>query len=95
MPFKRSIDNHTNSIQGLTGSEREGFDEISHRYHIYTKTSWRDLRNPTLYIVIIASYGRATAAPVARFILLCICCHGMGFLVLHPQRLGGGSPFRH
>lgn len=51
---------------------------------IYTqKTSWRDLRNPMLYIVIIASYGRATATPVARIILLCTCCHRMGFVVVH------------
>lgn len=42
-----------------------------------------------LYIVIIASYGRATAAPVARIILLCTLCHCMGFVVLHSVDLSG------
>lgn len=91
MPFKRSIDNHTNSIQGLTRSvgKDKGFNEISSiPYHIYTK-HLGDLRNPMLYIVIIASYGRATAAPVARIILLCTCCHCMGFVVLHSRNLSG------
>lgn len=96
MPFKRSIGNHTNSIQGSTRSVgkdgwRLGEDPMKFSnipYHIYTqKTSWRDLRNPLLYIVI-ASYGMATATPVARIILLCTCCHCMGFVVVHswPER---------
>lgn len=89
MPFKRSIDNHKNSIQGLTRSVGKdgGFNEISIPY--IHKTSWRDPRNPNLYIIIIASYGRATEAPVARIILLCTCCHCMGFVVLHSQNLSG------
>lgn len=48
-----------------------------------------------LYIVIIASYGRATAAPVARFILLCTCCLCTGFVVFHSQDMSSScsSPF--
>lgn len=95
MPFKRSIGNHTNSIQGVTRSFgkdgwRSGEDPMKVSnilHHIYTKTFWRDLRNPVLYIVI-ASYGMATATPVAKIILLCTGCHCMGFVFIHswPER---------
>lgn len=56
----------------------------SHTAPYIHKTLWKDVRNPMLYIVLIACYGRATAAPVARFILLCICCC-KGFVVLKTQ----------
>lgn len=97
MPFKRSIDNHTNSFWGLTRSVGEdgGFNEISNKpYHIYTNILEK-FQKPNAIHSIIASYGRATAAPVARIILLCTCCHCMGFVVLHSQDLSGScsSPF--
>jgi len=70
MPFKRSIDIIPYKLNfRVTKVSRQGggFNEISNipLPYIYTKTAYRDLRNPLLYIVIIASYGRATAAPVA------------------------------
>lgn len=86
MPLKRSIDNRTNSIQGLTrsvGKEGWGRGLMKSQTAPYIhKTLWKDVRNPMLYIVLIACYGRATAAPVARIILLCTCCCCMGFVVL-------------
>lgn len=84
MPFKRSIDNHTNSFQGLTRSVgKEGDSMKSPTYYaIYTQNSLETSQRPNAIHSIIASYGRATAAPVARIILLCTC---LGFVVLHSQ----------
>lgn len=38
---------------------------LQHTITYIHRTSWRSFRNPMLYIVFIASYGRATAVPVA------------------------------
>lgn len=65
--------------------------------YIYTNILCEKSQKPNAIHSIIASYGRATAAPVARIILLCTCCHCMGFVVLHSQDLSGSfsSPFSH
>lgn len=60
-------------LRGRRGQvARTGFNETSNIPDIH-KNACRDLRNPMLYIAIIASYGSAAAAPAAGVPSLCTC----------------------